>query len=379
LQVLEAPLEKKAGINYGPPGTKHLVYFVDDLNMPKLDPYETAMPISLIRQHLSWGHCFGKVTSPNHVHATTTLLNHGSKQMASCYGLLVLPTAPSHLGQGFPCNVQCSHLVVGTLFPVFHNSQYADRLHCAGCADRHKLTPKNINNTQYVACMNPTAGSFVVNPRLQRLFMTLAVDFPGQDSLMTIYGTFLQVCMSVGQLAATTRGPSGASKWLHLHMTKPLVPSCFRACTCHLAAALNTCRPHSAETSDNFSRVKHVHAQYKLVSNPLLATYLPLFPHQGHLKKFKEDIQELGNKILQAGLALHERVSSTFRKTAVNFHYEVSAYQIMGVCWGVLPLSCFCCQQLELVKPTLLSHTPLHQAHHQQSLVALPSLLPIVD
>lgn len=63
LQVLEAPLEKKAGINYGPPGTKHLVYFVDDLNMPKLDPYETAMPISLIRQHLSWGHWFGKLLS----------------------------------------------------------------------------------------------------------------------------------------------------------------------------------------------------------------------------------------------------------------------------------------------------------------------------
>ena len=60
LQVLEAPLEKKAGINYGPPGTKHLVYFVDDLNMPRLDPYETAMPISLIRQHLAWGHWFGK-------------------------------------------------------------------------------------------------------------------------------------------------------------------------------------------------------------------------------------------------------------------------------------------------------------------------------
>lgn len=60
MQVLEAPLEKKAGINYGPPGNKHLVYFVDDLNMPKLDPHETAMPISLIRQHLSWGHWFGE-------------------------------------------------------------------------------------------------------------------------------------------------------------------------------------------------------------------------------------------------------------------------------------------------------------------------------
>jgi hypothetical protein len=35
------------------------------------------------------------------------------------------------------------------------------------------------------------AGSFVINPRLQRLFMTLAVTFPGQDSLLQIYGTFL--------------------------------------------------------------------------------------------------------------------------------------------------------------------------------------------
>lgn len=57
----------QAGINYGPPGTKQLIYFVDDLNMPKLDPYETAMPISLIRQHLGWGHWFdrAKLTQKN--------------------------------------------------------------------------------------------------------------------------------------------------------------------------------------------------------------------------------------------------------------------------------------------------------------------------
>jgi hypothetical protein len=66
-------------------------------------------------------------------------------------------------------------------------------LFCACRFDRQKLTQKNINNTQYVACMNPTAGSFTINPRLQRLFLTLAVGFPGQDSLMKIYGTFLQV------------------------------------------------------------------------------------------------------------------------------------------------------------------------------------------
>lgn len=32
---LESQLEKKMGINYGPPGTNKLIYFVDDLNMPK--------------------------------------------------------------------------------------------------------------------------------------------------------------------------------------------------------------------------------------------------------------------------------------------------------------------------------------------------------
>lgn len=59
-KLMESKLEKKAGINYGPPGNKSLIYFVDDLNMPMLDKYETAMPISLIRQHLGWGHWYDR-------------------------------------------------------------------------------------------------------------------------------------------------------------------------------------------------------------------------------------------------------------------------------------------------------------------------------
>lgn len=39
--------------------------------------------------------------------------------------------------------------------------------------------------------MNPTAGSFFVNPRLQRHFWLLAVQFPEQSSLQTIYSAFL--------------------------------------------------------------------------------------------------------------------------------------------------------------------------------------------
>lgn len=34
--ILEKPLEKKAGRNYGPPGSKKIIYFIDDMNMPEV-------------------------------------------------------------------------------------------------------------------------------------------------------------------------------------------------------------------------------------------------------------------------------------------------------------------------------------------------------
>lgn len=45
----------------------HCLPPADDLNMPCLDAYETAMPISLMRQHLGWGHWFdrNKLTPKN--------------------------------------------------------------------------------------------------------------------------------------------------------------------------------------------------------------------------------------------------------------------------------------------------------------------------
>ncbi|KAI8900476.1 dynein heavy chain and region D6 of dynein motor-domain-containing protein [Globomyces pollinis-pini] len=109
--VLEKPLEKKAGKNYGPPGNKKIIYFLDDLNMPEVDKYGTASPHTLLRQHLDYRHWY----------------------------------------------------------------------------DRQKLTLKEIHNCQYVACMNPTAGSFVIDTRLQRHFAAFTVNFPGIESLQHIY------------------------------------------------------------------------------------------------------------------------------------------------------------------------------------------------
>lgn len=114
-KILEKPLEKKAGRNYGPPGNKTLIYFIDDMNMPEVDPYGTVQPHTIIRQHLDYNHWY----------------------------------------------------------------------------DRTKLSLKDIHNTQYVSCMNPTSGSFTINPRLQRHFCVFAINFPNAEALNNIYHSIL--------------------------------------------------------------------------------------------------------------------------------------------------------------------------------------------
>ncbi|XP_043973511.1 dynein axonemal heavy chain 11 isoform X1 [Gambusia affinis] len=114
-EILEQPLEKRAGRTYSPVGNKRLVYFIDDMNVPAVDSYGTVQPHALIRQHLDFGHWY--------------------------------------------------------------------------C--RQKLTLKEVQNTQYVACMNPAAGSFIINPRLQRHFSVFAVNFPSPESRASIYGQML--------------------------------------------------------------------------------------------------------------------------------------------------------------------------------------------
>ena len=64
--------------------------------------------------------------------------------------------------------------------------------------DRQKLTLKDITNVQYVACMNPTAGSFTINSRLQRHFSVFAVSFPGTEALRTIYYSILSQHIAQG-------------------------------------------------------------------------------------------------------------------------------------------------------------------------------------
>lgn len=42
-------------MRFGPPGSKRLIYFVDDLNMPAVDKYDTQSAIELLRQSVDYG------------------------------------------------------------------------------------------------------------------------------------------------------------------------------------------------------------------------------------------------------------------------------------------------------------------------------------
>ncbi|XP_037943923.1 dynein beta chain, ciliary-like [Teleopsis dalmanni] len=57
--------------------------------------------------------------------------------------------------------------------------------------DRQKLQLKDIRHCQFVASMNPTAGSFTIDPRLQRHFCVFSVATPDESTLQIIYSNIL--------------------------------------------------------------------------------------------------------------------------------------------------------------------------------------------
>ncbi|GIY35616.1 dynein beta chain, ciliary [Caerostris darwini] len=59
-RAMELHLEKKVGKNFGPPGQKKIIYFIDDFNIPEVDMYGTCQPHTIIRQHLDYGHWYDR-------------------------------------------------------------------------------------------------------------------------------------------------------------------------------------------------------------------------------------------------------------------------------------------------------------------------------
>ena len=60
-----------------------------------------------------------------------------------------------------------------------------------GWYDKQKIVLKEVLNVQYMACMNPTAGSFNITPRMQRHFATFAVQMPSKDVVRSMFAQII--------------------------------------------------------------------------------------------------------------------------------------------------------------------------------------------
>nr|XP_020468391.1 dynein heavy chain 11, axonemal-like isoform X3 [Monopterus albus] len=98
--------------------------------------------------------------------------------------------------------------------------------------DRQKLTLKEIHNSQYVACMNPTAGSFNINPRLQRHFSVFAVNFPSSEAQAFIFSQILSGHLKQQAFSSlvqrSTAAVVQAAVTLHDKMVRSFLPTAIK-------------------------------------------------------------------------------------------------------------------------------------------------------
>ena len=115
--IIMSSLDKRSGRTYGPPANKKCVFFIDDLNMPYVDTYDTQSAIMLLTQMLAYAQVY----------------------------------------------------------------------------DRDCLEDKrDLVDILFTACMNPKAGSFMVNPRLQRRFTVITTFTPTASMISGIYSSILE-------------------------------------------------------------------------------------------------------------------------------------------------------------------------------------------
>ncbi|CAE8597984.1 unnamed protein product [Polarella glacialis] len=115
--ILMGCLDKRSGRTYGPPANKKCVFFIDDLNMPFVDTYDTQSAIMLLTQMLSYAQ-------------------------------------------------------------VYNRDELSEK--------------RDLVDILFTACMNPKAGSFMVNPRLQRQFTVLTCFTPTSSMISGIYTAILE-------------------------------------------------------------------------------------------------------------------------------------------------------------------------------------------
>jgi dynein heavy chain len=96
--------------------------------------------------------------------------------------------------------------------------------------DRQKLTLREIQNVSLLSCFNPTAGSFKIDPRLQRQYSTFAVQMPSAENLIIIYKSIFMGHVTNFDPDVQTFADRivTASLELHKHVTAYFLPTAIK-------------------------------------------------------------------------------------------------------------------------------------------------------
>ena len=135
-----------------------------------------------------------------------------------------------------------------------------------------KIVLKEVTNIQYSACMNPTAGSFNITPRMQRHFATFAVQMPSMD---------------IARQAARPHG-------------------------------------HAIDLHEAGSMVARVHARCRTIYSAILDGHLAL-------GGFDAGMAKLGPRLVEAMLELHRNVMHNFLPSAIKFHYQFNLRELSNI------------------------------------------------
>lgn len=223
-QQLEAGIDKRSGRIFGPPATKKLIYFIDDLNLPYIETYGTQNALALLRQHLDYK-------------------------------------------------------------TIFDRTDLGFR--------------KEIVDVQYLSAMNPTAGSFVIDERLQRHYALFACLMPGRDDLKTIYHSILHGHMAHANFATAVLPLCDhlvtASILLHEEMVVRFLPSATKFVynwnmrdLSNLVQGLTRAKGAYFATNLALARL-WVHEASRVFSDRLI--------HEADLMKFYDRLRDVGKKM----------------------------------------------------------------------------------
>ncbi|KAL1129229.1 hypothetical protein AAG570_013758 [Ranatra chinensis] len=193
-KVLEKPLEKKAGRNFGPQGSKVMIYFIDDLNMPEVDKYGTVQPHTLIRQYMDYQHWYDrqKLTLKD-IH--NIMFMSGMNPTSGSFTIdSRLQRHFSVFALSFPSGEACQHIYTSLLSQHLsgHGAKFNQTV--------NRMTDQIIN----VALM--------VHTRMQQTFLPTAIKFHYIFNLRDLSSIFQMILLSTPDCI------SSPSRFVRLYM-----------------------------------------------------------------------------------------------------------------------------------------------------------------